>query len=332
MENQQNSILVSICCNTYNHENYIEQCLEGFVMQKTTFPFEILVHEDASTDNTASTVKEYERKYPELFRSVYQTENQFQKQNTLINILFKMARGKYIALCEGDDYWTDPYKLQKQVDFLEKNEEFVLCSHRYNLYLQNSGELINDKLAKLFIEEETGISIDLDFYFKQWTIQPLTVIFRKDAIDISIFKENKYFFDFILFYFLLKKGNGYLMPFIGGVYRRHDNGISTSLNGLQHSEFQYEAFKDLFYKEKTELLKEVYLYNVICYTNSYIRYSSKISYAKISNLLKEIVELTPSFKRKMNIASIISKSIATRIFKKSKMYSHGSNDKRVRYS
>ena len=110
--------LVSICCVTYNHENYLRQCLEGFMMQKTNFFYEILVHEDASKDNTAKILREFEAHYPDRFRCVFQTENQFYKQNVLINILFKMARGKYIALCEGDDYWTDPYKLQKQVDFL----------------------------------------------------------------------------------------------------------------------------------------------------------------------------------------------------------------------
>lgn len=120
------NIIVSICCLTYNHENYIRQCLDGFVMQKTNFAFEILVHEDASTDSTAVIIKEYEEKYPSLFRCVYQTENQFLKQNTLINILFKMAKGKYIALCEGDDYWTDALKLQKQVDLMENGEDVGL--------------------------------------------------------------------------------------------------------------------------------------------------------------------------------------------------------------
>ena len=121
--------LVSICCQTYNHEKFIAQCLDGFVIQKANFAFEILVHEDASTDNTALIVKEYEAKHPHLFRCVYQIENQFKKQNTLINILFPMARGKYIALCEGDDYWTDPFKLQKQVDFLEANPSIAGCFH-----------------------------------------------------------------------------------------------------------------------------------------------------------------------------------------------------------
>ncbi|MEO6731336.1 MAG: glycosyltransferase [Ferruginibacter sp.] len=136
--------LVSICCVTYNHESFIKQCLDGFVMQQTNFLFEILVHEDASTDITAKILREYESKYPQLFRCVYQTENQFLKQNTLINILFPMARGKYIALCEGDDYWTDEYKLQKQVDFLEANEDYAICFHRvYELKEEKELKLSN---------------------------------------------------------------------------------------------------------------------------------------------------------------------------------------------
>ena len=121
--------IVSICCVTYNHEKYIRQCLEGFVMQKTDFPFEILVHDDASIDSTTRIVKEFEINYPHLFRCVYQTENQFLRQNVLTNILLPMARGSYISMCEGDDYWTDSNKLQIQVDFLEKNESFVGCFH-----------------------------------------------------------------------------------------------------------------------------------------------------------------------------------------------------------
>lgn len=89
--------------------------MEGFVMQKTNFPYEIIVHDDASTDNTANVVKSYEIRYPELFANIYQTENQYSKGSSDVSrIVFGAARGKYIALCEGDDYWTDTYKLQKQ--------------------------------------------------------------------------------------------------------------------------------------------------------------------------------------------------------------------------
>lgn len=133
--------IVSICCVTYNHEDYLQECLDGFLMQKTNFEFEVLVHEDASTDKTAEILKSYEKKFPGKLRCVYQTENQFKKQNVLTEILFKMAQGKYIALCEGDDYWSDPNKLQKQVDFLESNPEYMASYHRAML-INETGSII----------------------------------------------------------------------------------------------------------------------------------------------------------------------------------------------
>lgn len=113
--------LVSISCITYNHVSYIRQCLDGFLMQKTDFPFEIVVHDDASTDKTAEIVREYEKKYPNIIKPIYELENQYSKPGISINdITFPYLRGKYIALCEGDDYWIDENKLQMQVDFLSK--------------------------------------------------------------------------------------------------------------------------------------------------------------------------------------------------------------------
>lgn len=123
------NILVSISCITYNHEKFIADAIDSFLMQKTNFNFEILIHDDASTDRTADIVREYEGKYPHLIKPVYQIENQYSKGGSGNKINFNRARGKYIALCEGDDYWTDPYKLQKQVDYMENHPECGLCVH-----------------------------------------------------------------------------------------------------------------------------------------------------------------------------------------------------------
>ena len=106
--------MVSICNLVYNHEKWLRRCLDGFVMQKTSFKFEVLSHDDASTDSSATIIREYEERYPDIFCPIYQTENQYSKgQGIFIPILLPKARGKYIALCEGDDYWCDPLKLQK---------------------------------------------------------------------------------------------------------------------------------------------------------------------------------------------------------------------------
>jgi len=123
-------IMVSICCTAYNHEKYIADALESFLMQKTTFPLEIIVHDDASTDRTAEIIKKYEKEHPDIIKPIYQTENQVSQGRPIYSrLIYPLAQGKYIALCEGDDYWTDPYKLQKQIDYLECNPQCSLCFH-----------------------------------------------------------------------------------------------------------------------------------------------------------------------------------------------------------
>lgn len=122
-------IMVSIICIAYNHENYIRQALDGFVMQKTDFKFEVLINDDASTDDTAKIIKEYEEKYPDTFFPVYQEKNLYSQGIDPTRILMDKARGKYFAFCEGDDYWVDENKLQKQVDVLEEHPEYSACVH-----------------------------------------------------------------------------------------------------------------------------------------------------------------------------------------------------------
>lgn len=124
----KNEIMVSVICNTYNHEKYIAQALDSFIMQQTSFRFEILVHDDASTDGTVEIVQRYEKAYPELIFPIYQTENQYsQGIDSYVVFQYPRARGKYIAYCEGDDYWLTPDKLQRQVDYLEAHPEAALC-------------------------------------------------------------------------------------------------------------------------------------------------------------------------------------------------------------
>ena len=148
MKNWQGNIqspLVSVRCITYNHENYIAQALDGFLMQRTRFPFEVIVHDDASTDKTADIIREYEKKYPHIIKPIYQTENQYSKRDGSIGRIMNVAcKGKYIAFCEGDDYWIDENKLQMQVDFLEKNPEYGMCYTQAKVYIQKTQQLTNE--------------------------------------------------------------------------------------------------------------------------------------------------------------------------------------------
>lgn len=126
--------LISIICNTYNQEKYISDALDSFLMQDVNVPFEILVHDDASTDRTADIIREYEKKYPDIIKPIYQSVNQY-SQNISITakIQIPRAKGKYIAFCEGDDYWTDPNKLQLQYNFMEENQDYSACCHAYSM-------------------------------------------------------------------------------------------------------------------------------------------------------------------------------------------------------
>ncbi len=120
---------VSICCMTYNQESYIKDAINGFLCQKTNFDYEIIIHDDCSTDNTANIVKEYQEKYPELIKAILQKENQYSKGKNILNFCLAEASGEYIAICEGDDFWTDEYKLQKQIDILDANTQYSCCMH-----------------------------------------------------------------------------------------------------------------------------------------------------------------------------------------------------------
>lgn len=131
MNQSSREIMVSICCITYNQESYIRDCLEGFLNQKTDFLYEVLIHDDASSDRTGDIIREYAGRYPNVIKPIIQIENQYSSGLTNVSGTFNFPRasGRYIAMCEGDDYWTDENKLQIQVDYMESNPECSLCFH-----------------------------------------------------------------------------------------------------------------------------------------------------------------------------------------------------------
>lgn len=142
-----NNVLVSIICTTYNHENFIRYTLEGFLKQEVNFRYEILIHDDASTDNTQNILREYERRYPHLIKVVYQKENQYSQGKPILENLLNKAKGKYLAFCEGDDFWNDELKLQKQVSFLQRNNDFSASYH--NVYIiDGENNIYNDNKAR----------------------------------------------------------------------------------------------------------------------------------------------------------------------------------------
>ncbi len=170
----KNNVVAIRCC-TYNHEPYIRDALEGFVMQKTDFPFVAIVHDDASTDRTAEIIREYAEKYPDIIKPIYETENQYSKKDgSLARIMNKAcdATGaKYVAMCEGDDYWTDPYKLQKQVDFLESHPDYSMCFHGVNIKIEKGCNLSSSEFQQLETKDYSGPEI-----LATWTIPTCSVV------------------------------------------------------------------------------------------------------------------------------------------------------------
>ena len=222
--------LVSICCITYNHAPFIKKCLEGFLMQETSFPVEILIHDDASVDGTDEIIKEYADKYPDLIFPLYETENQYSqgKHNEIDFYNYRRARGKYIAYCEGDDYWTDPLKLQKQVDFMESHPDYSVCFHRCKYYDEKNGTFQEDHCSSVLNGHQEGIEISLNDYFNHWSTQPLTMVFRLADFSFEWQSQYRYYRDYHEIYHLLKNGHGFLFSFLGGVHIKHSGGITAN--------------------------------------------------------------------------------------------------------
>ena len=255
--------LVSICCITYNHENYIRDAIEGSLIQDTTFPVEILINDDASTDKTAEVIMQYEDKYPDIIFPIYQKENQKSRgvrPNPTFN--FPRASGKYIALCEGDDYWTDPYKLQKQVNFLEKTPEYSMCFH--NAIVKYMNEKRPDKLFSNLDEREyKGEEI-----LREWTIPTASVVFKKEHLDYKL-QTNKNFIygDIVLFLQMAEKGKIWCIDEVMSVYRIHNEGmikknrnsISNRLAFIKHHEEIKKNFNGKYIVVEKEILSRSYI-------------------------------------------------------------------------
>lgn len=224
MEN--NKIKVVIRCITYNHESYIQQCLDGIIMQKTRFKFVAIVHDDCSLDNTPDIIRDYVEKYPNIIIPIYESENQHKKGtlSKIINEAIKSTEATYIATCEGDDYWTDPYKLQKQVEFMDKHPEYVICAHNsYQLFANNTwGIFVNPNLR----EHDIGI----EELLKKWRIPTASLLYRKEVWE-KVPATNKYpNGDYYLLLRLLSQGKFHYNPSVMSVYRMHDDSLSAEMD------------------------------------------------------------------------------------------------------
>ena len=217
--------IVAIKCLVYNHEPYLRDCLEGFVMQQTDLPFVAIVHDDASTDGSAAIIREYEERYPDIIKPIYETENQYSKHDgslgRIMNAAIDATGAKYVAMCEGDDYWTDPLKLQKQVDFMEANPEYSMCFHKVNTLIHATGEMGGE----FIVRDMPGKSTILDLAEGNYIHTP-SVLYR---LYPDVLKKYQRVIpclpgDYVMWMLLAEKGDIYKFNEPMAVYR-YGSGI-----------------------------------------------------------------------------------------------------------
>ncbi|MGM0635463.1 MAG: glycosyltransferase family 2 protein [Bacteroidota bacterium] len=293
------SPLVSVCIATYQHVNYIKDCLEGALMQKTDFDFEIILGEDESTDGTREICIEYAEKYPDKIRLFLRNRETSQLYDNKDNFICRFngkwnresAQGKYIAMCEGDDYWTDPLKLQKQVDFLEANPDFVVCSHNAKIVDQN-GKLIQEKKLPKLNEDKIYSSTELK---KGAFLLTLSIVFKNLPIFKNYPEESFKVLngDTFLISLLGKFGKGYYMENIRpAVYRVHSGGIwSTKKNdkifATQNKLKLFQALKQLHHNDD-----ELVIYFETKITNAYrllLRNLERLAFNEVLSVNKNYI-------------------------------------------
>ena len=230
-------VKVSVYCFAFNHEKFIRDTLEGFVQQKTEFEYEVFVHDDASTDGTKKIIQEYEEKYPEIIKPIYQTVNQYSQGINLVGThIFPRMSGQYVAICEGDDYWCDNYKLQKQVEFLDNHPEYGACVHNTIILDMDTQEkrLLNpakepyDLDIKHVIQEGSS---DYHTSAVMYRMEHAKVIYSSECPEF--YHKPKNIEDYPLAIYLTLHGKVRYIPDVMSVYRYGTPGSFTkSINRL----------------------------------------------------------------------------------------------------
>lgn len=260
-----NTPLVSVLTQTYNQAPYIRECLDGILMQQTNFAYELLIYDDASTDGTADIIREYEARYPDIIKPIYQTENQFSKGVRIsLEYQYPRVKGKYVTYCEGDDYWTDPLKLTKQVLFMEENPEIPCCFHTVDQYQENSKKLSKGYIPS-FLEEsnKTGEFFTNENRIEGWFAYILAIMFRSEYCDYLKKMSEKYvisFNDNHIIYYLMKGSKAYLFKESMAVYRMNDGGIFGNKPILYKLNRSYNITKELYTIEPDKYTESQFLW------------------------------------------------------------------------
>ncbi|TVZ59145.1 glycosyltransferase involved in cell wall biosynthesis [Flavobacteriaceae bacterium MAR_2010_105] len=270
--------LVSVCIQTYQHESYIAQCLDSVLHQSTTFNYEIILGEDASTDGTRAICKAYTQNFPDKIRLFLRQRKDVIFMNGLATGRYnfiqnlKSSRGKYIAILDGDDYWTDPFKLQKQVDFLESQSDYSICWTKYKI-LEGDTIQLPDWADSLFTTP--SYEITYDNFSSPYCTHTLSCMFRASAFTYRDILRFRFFKDNSLYLTCLQVGKGAVLNFYGGVYRKHDQGIYSLASDYQQAISNYSNYEELLV-----LLPECSVPNIIGKRDNWYAQFLKTLYAR----------------------------------------------------
>lgn len=260
--------LVSVRCNTFNHADYIADAIEGILMQKTNFPFEVLIHDDASTDGTAEIIRRYQAENPDLIRAVLQTENQYSQGKKSSRLMAYLSRGKYIAYCEGDDYWTDALKLQKQLDFLITNPDFSMCAHDVNIVDETKDLII--KSSEKNLNRFNNLHVyNFDDLARGSFIHTCSMVIRKDVIsNIPEWINQVYGGDYTVQLLAASKGKVKYLNDVMASYRVVQTGLTaTTAYSIQKRDKQLLQNK-LYLKHFGKAFKPYYYFKIGRLTNT----------------------------------------------------------------
>lgn len=261
---EASSIKVTVFCAAYNHESYIRDALNGFVMQETDFPFEVIVHDDASTDSTAEIIREYENKYPDIIKPIYQPENIYSKNiNRTYEYMLPRTHGKYIAVCEGDDYWTDPKKLQKQFDYMESHPECSLVAHLALTHHINGDYFCKYTNRDFSTPEKCEISAD-EIIMKHTVFPTASMFYRKEYYcNNKDFLVNIKSFDYVSKTLLATEGTVYVIPEIMSVYRQGSSGSWTERISYNPDKLEVHLNQSIETMRKIDEYRQYKYHNVI---------------------------------------------------------------------
>lgn len=298
--------IVTVKMLAYNHEKFIEQAIDSVLCQETDFPFEVVIHDDFSTDSTADIIRRYEEKYPGIIHPIYRSENHYSKRDGTIPVMIdEKTRGTYLALCEGDDFWTDPSKLQRQRDAFKAHPDLSICFHsveeRYAADMETLYAVLPNPKARLATEGIITLQRYLDY--RGYPFQTSCYMFRTDLYREYLYNKPEFaksinIGDRPLCMFMLSKGDGYFIKRTMSCYRRFAPG---SWSALTHNSLEK---KKAYVKSKVTMMERFSEYvgpSVDCHLMDY-----RFQHHLLNEDFRELCK--PEYRKRLNGLSFLKRT------------------------